>query len=270
MRRGGRKSSLARGLGIRLNGSMKPARDEAAPQAAPEPGRVPAVGLVATTAPALLLSLQRSAGNAAVSRMVLARQPKPGGTSAPAAVAKVGVVGGARPAITETKQSFADCNAAVDWVNSGTYIGEAEPIYTPTASKPRVKKLADGTYEAAADFTWAVDASSRAEVIVPEWPDMTKADKAAVAKFKSALKAHETMHFAVTDTVIKALPKTVKATGSDGQDAVANLQTAANTYGADAQTAIDQATKDYDAKTGHGKSQDAVGGTNVELNCPSP
>ena len=62
---------------------------------------------------------------------------------------------------------------------------------------------------------------------------MTKDEKAAVAKFKSALRAHEVMHFDVTDKVIKALPKTVKATGSDGQDAVANLQTEANTYGSD-------------------------------------
>ena len=76
------------------------------------------------------------------------------------------------------------------------------------------------------------------------------------------------MHFDVTDKIIKALPKTVKATGSDGQDAMTNLQTAADTYGADAKTAIDTATTDYDNTTGHGKTQDAVGGVNVELNCP--
>ena len=247
---------------------MKPAHGEAALETAPEIARAPAIGRVLETGPALVLSLQRTVGNAAVSRMILARQPAPAGTNAPAAVAKVGQVGGTRPAITETKKSFADCNAAVAWVNSGTYTGEAEPIYKPTASKPRVKKLPDGTYQAEADFTWAVDATSKAEVIVPEWPDMTKEDKAAVAKFKSALRAHEVMHFDVTDKVIKNLPKTVKATGSDEQDAVSNLQTEANTYGSDAQTAIDQATKDYDAKTGHGKTQDAVGGVNVELNCP--
>jgi hypothetical protein len=247
---------------------MKPARGEAAVQTAPEVGRAPAIGQVLASGPALVLDLQRTVGNAAVSRMILARQPAPAGAGTPAAVAKVGQVGGARPAITETPKSFADCNAAVDWLNSGAYTGEAEPIYKPTASKPRVKKLADGTYQAEADFTWAVDATSRAEVIVPQWRDMTKEDKAAVARYKSALRAHEVMHFDVTDKVIKALPKTVKATGSDGQDAVSNLQTEANTYGSDAQTAIDQATKDYDTKTGHGKTQDAVGGVNVELNCP--
>ncbi len=247
---------------------MSLAHGEAARETAPEVTRPSAFTTAVEAVPARLLSLQRTAGNAAVSRWVLARQPAPAGTGGAAAVAKVGRVGGTRPPITETSKAFEDCNAAVAWVNSGTYIGEAEPIYAPTASKPRVKKLGDGTYQAECDFTWAVDATSRAEVIVPTWPDMTKDEKAAVAKFKSALRAHEVMHFDVTDKVIKDLPKTVKATGSDEQDAVSNLQTEANTYGADAQTKIDTATKDYDNTTGHGKTQDAVGGVNVELNCP--
>jgi hypothetical protein len=247
---------------------MPLAHREAAHETAPEVARPSAFMAAVETAPTLLLSLQRTMGNAAVSRWVLARQPAPAGAAGPAAVAKVGRVGGTRPTISETSKSFVDCNAAVAWVNSGTYVGEAEPTYKPTASKPRVKKLADGTFQAEVDFTWAVDATSRAEVIVATWPDITKEEKAAVAKFKSALRAHEVMHFDVTDKVIKALPKTVKATGSDEQDAVNNLQTEANTYGADAQTAIDQATKDYDNTTGHGKTQDAVGGVNVELNCP--
>ena len=106
-------------------------------------------------------------------------------------------------------------------------------------------------------------------MIVPTWPDMTAADKAAVTKYKSALKAHEVMHFDVTDKVVKALPKTVKATGSDPQDATTNLQNAVNTHQADAQTAIDTATSDYDTKTGHGATQSAVGGVDVQLACPS-
>jgi hypothetical protein len=55
------------------------------------------------------------------------------------------------------------------------------------------------------------------------------AEKAAVDKYKAALKAHEVMHFDVTDKVVKGLPNTVSATGSDNQDAVANLQTAVDT-----------------------------------------
>jgi len=105
-------------------------------------------------------------------------------------------------------------------------------------------------------------------VIVPTWPDMTADEKVAVAKYKSALKAHEVMHFDVTDKVVKALPKTVKATGSDPQDATTNLQNEVNTYQAGAQTAIDTATTDYDTLTGHGATQSAVGGVDVHLACP--
>ena len=103
------------------------------------------------------------------------------------------------------------------WVNSGTYIGEAEPIYTADRHrKPRVKKLADGTYQAEVDFTWAVDGILADRGDRPHVAEMTEEGKAAVAKFKSALRAHEVMHFDVTDKIIKALPKTVKATGSGG------------------------------------------------------
>lgn len=239
------------------------------------PGATSPSGVVATpaTAPALLLRLQASAGNAAVCRLlagsgtVLARQPAATGT--PAAAATVGSVSGKRPAVTETTKQFDDCNAAVAWLNSGTYTGEAQPVYKPTAGKIRSKKLPDGTLQAEVDITWAYDASSTAEMIVPSWPDMTKADQDAVGRYKAALRAHEVMHFDVTDKVVKALPLTVKATGSDPQDATANLQAAADTHQSDAKTAIDTATTDYDTKTGHGANQSAVGGVDVHLACPA-
>ena len=95
----------------------------------------------------------------------LARQPAAPPAATP--VAKVGTVGGKRPAIKETLKTFDDCNAAVAWINSGTYTGEAQPVYAPTAGKIRGKKLPDGTEQAEVDLTWAYDASSTAEVIVP-------------------------------------------------------------------------------------------------------
>ena len=239
-----------------------------------ESGSAPPSGVAAAAggAPALLMRLQKGAGNAAVCRMlagnVLARQPAPTGTPT-ATAATVATVGGKRPAIKETTKEFDDCNAAVAWLNSGTYTGEAQPVYKPTAGKIRSKKLPDGTLQAEVDITWAYDASSTAEVIVPTWPDMTKADTAAVNKYKAALRAHEVMHFDVTDKIVKALPLTVKATGSDPQDATTNLQAAADTHQSDAQTAIDTATTDYDTKTGHGATQSAVGGVDVHLACPA-
>ena len=59
---------------------------------------------------------------------------------------------GTRPAITETSKAFDDCNAAVAWINSGVYTGEAQPVYKPTAGKIRHKKLPDGTQQAEVDI----------------------------------------------------------------------------------------------------------------------
>ena len=220
-----------------------------------------------------LLRLQRGAGNAAVLRWIAAgmiqRQPTGGGSGGGGKKGGGGAkIGGTRPAVSSTSKDCEDCNAAVAWINSGAWLGDAQPIYKPTAGKVRGAKQADGTWKAEVDITWAYDATSTAEMIIPKWPEMTKADNAAVAAYKSALKAHEEMHFDVTDKIIGALPKTVTATGSDQQDAMTNLQAEVDKYGADAQTAIDTATKDYDTKTGNGRMQSAVGGTNVHLACP--
>lgn len=266
------ESTAAAGRGASwLNGSMSVVRLEDAREHDSGAARPSGVTADAGGAPALLMTLQQSAGNAAVCRLlagrVLARQPAAKGP--PTAAPTVGSVGGKRPAIKETTKEFDDCNAAVAWLNSGTYTGEAQPVYKPTAGKIRSKKLPDGTLQAEVDITWAYDASSTAEVIVPTWPDMTKAETEAVNKYKAALRAHEVMHFDVTDKVVKPLPLTVRATGTDPQDATTNLQAAADTHQADAQTAIDTATSDYDTKTAHGATQSAVGGVNVHLACPS-
>ena len=222
---------------------------------------------------AMLLGLQQTAGNLAVSSLLanahLQRQKSsPAKAAKPATGGKVGKIGGKRPPVTTTTKTFDDCNAAVAWLKSGAWTGDAQPVYKPTAGKIRAKKLRDGTVKAEVDLSWSYDASSTAEMTVPTWPNMTAAEKAAVDKYKAALKAHEDKHFDVTDKVIKALPTTVSATGSDNQDAITNLQTEVDTYGSDAQDAIDKATQDYDTKTQNGKTQSAVGGADVRLDCP--
>src|SRR4051794_21352272 len=125
---------------VRLEDAREPDSGAARPNA---------VGAPAGGAPALVMRLQQSAGNAAVCPLLadpgLARQPA--GTGAPAAAAAVGSVGGKRPAIKETTKDFDDCNAAVAWLNSGTYTGEAQPVYKPTAGKIRSKKLPGGTLQ---------------------------------------------------------------------------------------------------------------------------
>ena len=218
-----------------------------------------------------LHELQRGAGNAAVLRWIatgmIQRQPAPGASGGGAAGGGA-PIGGRRPAVSSKSKDCTDCNDAVAWINSGAWLGDAQPIYKPTAGKVRGGKQPNGTWKAEVDITWAYDPTSTAEMIIPKWPDMTKADNAAVAAYKAALKAHEEMHFDVTDKIIAALPKTVTATGSDQQDAMTNLQAEVDKYGADAQTAIDTATKDYDTKTGNGRTQSAVGGDDVHLGCP--
>jgi hypothetical protein len=227
---------------------------------------------------ASILALQQSIGNARVSRILgrglLQRDgaaPNTQGAQAGGTGATVGTVGGRRPQVKATIKNFDDCNAAVAWLNSGADAGDAQPVYAPTAGKIRSTKQAGGTIKAEIDLSWAYDPSSSAEMTIPAWPNMTAAETAAVARYRSAIQAHESMHFDVTDTIIKALPKTVSATGSDQADATTNLQTAVDKYEADAQAAIDQATQDYDAKTQHGKTQSAVGGVDVHLDCgPAP
>ncbi len=244
---------------------------------APASVEVSAVPLSAGGAGAMILALQQSAGNARVTRILgrglLQRDgANPQNTQAPQAGgsgALVGTVGGQRPSVKATTKNFDDCNAAVAWLNSGADAGDAQPVYAPKAGKIRGTSQTGGTVKAEVDLAWNYDPSSSAEMTIPAWPNMTAAETAAVAKYRSAIQAHESMHFDVTDAIIKALPKTVSATGSDRADATANLQTAVNQYEADAQTAIDKATQEYDAKTQHGKTQSAVGGVDVHLDCGS-
>jgi predicted secreted Zn-dependent protease len=107
-------------------------------------------------------------------------------------------------------------------------------------------------------------------MIIPAWPNMTAAERTAVANYRAAIQAHEVMHFDVTDNIVKALPRTVSATGANQAEAMSNLQAAVDQYGSDAQTAIDAATQSYDDTTHHGRTQSAVGGVDVHLDCSAP
>ncbi len=258
----------------RLDG---PTRLQPAPEVARErPGEVTA----GPGAAAMLLALQQTAGNARVARMMILRDeltladdpatpldaPTGGGSGSGSGGATVGSVGGRRPPVRAVTRNFANCNEASDWLNGGGDAGDASPQYHPTPGRIR-HSSSGGTYTASVDLTWAYDPSSTAEMIIPAWPNMTAAERAAVARYRSAIQAHEEMHFDVTDNIVKALQRTVTATGTDPADTTRNLQTAVTQYGADAQTAIDQATHDYDATTQHGKTQSAVGGVDVHLDC---
>jgi Bacterial protein of unknown function (DUF922) len=176
----------------------------------------------------------------------------------------------ARPAATSLPNNCADCKAAAAILNSGAYVGEANVQVAPAAGEPRVIKGRTG-YTAEIDISWPVDmATSSMEITDFVWPNMTDADKAAVAAFRAALVTHEEGHFAAVEAALATLPKTISATGATGKAAMKALQAKVTTQIGDGQTAIDKAKNDYDAKTKNGKNQAAVGGTNVTLTCPGP
>ncbi|MEA2154252.1 MAG: hypothetical protein QOE11_392 [Solirubrobacteraceae bacterium] len=139
----------------------------------------------------------------------------------------------------------------------------------PVAGEPRATHGKKGCV-AVVDITWPIDAAtSTIEITDFVWPSMTDADKAAVAAFRAALAAHEEGHFVTVEAAIAKLPKTISAAGASGQAAMTALQTKVNEQLAAGQKAVDKAKDDYDAKTKNGKTQSAVGGTNVTLTCPA-
>jgi hypothetical protein len=237
-----------------------------------------------------LAQLQRGTGNATLARRLLQREEAGGddgmttedagvdegdlielqqAVGRPAPAAPPAAVP-ARPAAKSLPNNCADCNAAAAILNSGAYVGEANVQVAPTAGKPRVTKGKAG-YTAEIDISWPIDvATSSMEITDFAWPNMTDADAAAVAAFRSALLAHEEGHFAAVEAVLATLPKRISATGASGKAAMKALQAKVTTQIADGQKAIDQAKNDYDAKTKNGKNQSAVGGTNVTLTCPGP
>jgi len=242
---------------------------------------------------AMVARLQRAAGNAAVARRLsvsatsLAREE---GDGAPQALdvqpgdgdaiklQQAGQVGKAqappapvakRPPLTTTTKNCDDCKAAAAILNSGVYVGEAS-VQATWAGVGDIKatKTKQG-WSASVGIAWSIDAAtSTIEVTDFVWPNMTDADKAAVAAFRSALLAHEEGHFTAVEAAIAKLPKTVTATGATEAAAVAAVQDKVPTQVAAGQKAIDAATASYDARTKNGRTQSIVGGTNVTLTCP--
>jgi ubiquitin len=243
---------------------------------------------------AMIARLQRSTGNAALARRlaapmsVLARDepddPPRSLDVDPGASDTVALGGGGgrpaqapapvapkRPAATTVTKSCDDCNAAAAILNSGGYVGEASVKATWTGVGEIKVTPADTTFVATVGIRWSIDAAtSTMEVTDFAWPNMTGADNTAVSAFKAALMAHEEGHFTAVEAAIAVLPKTVTGTGGTKQEAVDALKAKLATQVADGEAAIDKATADYEAKTKNGKTQSAVGGTNVKLTCPPP
>ncbi|HCT79335.1 MAG TPA: hypothetical protein DGT23_22795 [Micromonosporaceae bacterium] len=175
-----------------------------------------------------------------------------------------------KPKVTETKREFKDCNEAVSWLNSSTETGQASSDIKPTVGKPVTGKTDAGPgHTATVDVKWKFNPDGSTTTIeVPEWPNMTPADKAAVQKYKDALKAHEDGHHKVAkDWAAKESTK-ITGEGATPEEARADLQRKLEQYQQDAQQRLDGETAAYDAKTSHGANQSAVGGQDVKLTCP--
>jgi hypothetical protein len=242
--------------------------------------------------------MQRGLGNARVARMLspaerlaVAREPGDGGApevdaapapdaappqaapgqSAAPAAAPAPALAATRPPVTTLTNNCADCNAAVAILNANTYVGEADvQIQWAGVGDIRVTKTKRG-YVATSDVSWSLDvATSTMEVTNFVWPNMTDADKAAVAAFKAALLAHEEEHFRRVEAALPTLPKKFSATAATKQGAVDALQAKVPNSVEKAKAAMQKITDAYDAKTGHGRTQSAVGGTDVHLSCPPP
>jgi hypothetical protein len=175
----------------------------------------------------------------------------------------------ARPAVTTLTRNCADCNAAVALLAAAGYFGEANVQATwGGVGDIQVTKAKQG-YVATVGIRWSIDAAtSTMEVTEFAWPNMTGADTAAVASYRSLLQAHEEGHFAAVEAAIATLPKTVTGRGASKQLAVAALKAQLPRDVAAGQAAIDAATATYEGKTHNGRTQSAVGGTNVMLHCP--
>jgi Bacterial protein of unknown function (DUF922) len=186
-----------------------------------------------------------------------------GATAAAAAAAAKG-----KPKVTETKHQVKDCNEAVNWIKSSKETGSASSDVKPVVGKQVSGKSGD-KYTASADVKWKFNPdSSTTDLQIPEWPDMSDADKAAVKKYRDALKAHEDGHHQTAKDWAASEKAKITGEGATPEEAQADLQQKLNDYQAAAQQKLDAANQQYEDTTHSGATQDAVGGQNVELTCP--
>jgi hypothetical protein len=186
-----------------------------------------------------------------------------GATAAAAAAAAKG-----KPKVTETKHQVANCTEAVAWIKSSGETGKAFSNVSPVVGKQVSAKSGD-KYTASADVKWKFNPDgSTTDLDIPDWPDMSDADKAAVKKYRDALKAHEDGHHKAASDWAASEKAKITGEGATPQEAHADLVKKLEEYQNAAREKLNDANKAYEDTTHGGATQDAVGGQNVELNCP--
>lgn len=157
-----------------------------------------------------------------------------------------------------------DALAGKHTAQSGVYI---KRIGTPITSV----KNSNGSYTYSTVPHYEIDhGKTYVGGVKISWPNMTTADKAAVAAAEETLEAHEQLHIQIGEEYVEELNSgaTVSASGKD--------RTSARQALIDKLTQMDQAAgnelqtrqDDYDNKTDHGAKQSNIGGVDVQLKCP--
>ncbi|WP_159829216.1 DUF922 domain-containing protein [Arthrobacter sp. 9AX] len=190
-------------------------------------------------------------------------------TAGGAAAAAIAAASKGSPKPKVKKRKFKNCGTASDWLNSGVETGSAATGFTPVLGKPQLAGNNGDGYEVSVDVTWKLNPSKTATVMeVPEWPNMSEADKAAVQEYSDALRAHEEGHHERAIDFMSRNGKTITGEGGTRKEAQADLQRKLDEYMAESKDQLDEVSKSYDETTDHGRNQSAVGGRDVRLNCP--
>jgi hypothetical protein len=173
--------------------------------------------------------------------------------------------------IKDIKKKFNSCKDAVDFINTGADIGEADAKILPKLGKPTINPQSDGSFIAEVKVDWFLDPSSVISLPIWTWGrNMTKGDKAAFVDFRGNLQAHEEGHMKIAEDYAKEITGiTIKALGATKTKALKELQSELNKYQQEAQNTLDELTIAYDQKTDHGRKQSEVGGEDVRLDCPT-
>jgi Bacterial protein of unknown function (DUF922) len=163
---------------------------------------------------------------------------------------------------------FDNCQAAVDWMNKQTELGEVVDNFKPLPAQVNYRV---GTTAVVASFvmSWAYDAqTSSTKLIVPRWPNMTTAEKSAVQQYDAALLAHEEGHHKLAKNFMANATKKLEVKGANRADADKKLSASADDYTKKIQDGLTAKKDEYDLKTRGGRNQAAAGGKNVALTCP--
>jgi hypothetical protein len=188
-----------------------------------------------------------------------------GGVGTPLVAGMAPVGSGDCVTVTRTVMVFNNCQEAVAWINTGVELGEAFSNFD-THSTPIAIILGTTASFASSELSWTYNPqTSSTKLLVPQWPNMTRADKGAVQQYEAALLAHEEGHHKVARDFMATATKKLVA---KGPDPVGNLRKKAATYRKKINDELHDKTVDYDQKTNHGRNQAAVGGKNVTLICP--